>query len=75
MIVMIGPHSLRSSFEGVIQFNTILNAFTARAIHIVQDGQFGQPPSQESTASAMPTKTKIEAAATNRPDIGSGPSV
>lgn len=74
MTVMIGPQSRRSSFEGVIQFNTMLKAFTVTAIHIVQNGQFGQPPSAESTASAIPTKRKMEAAATSRPEIGRGPS-
>lgn len=42
MTVMIGAQSLRSCFEGVIQFSTMLNAFTARAIQSVQDGQPGQ---------------------------------
>ena len=36
---MIGPQSLRSALEGVIQFNTALTVFTAIAAHPVHSGQ------------------------------------
>ncbi len=71
---MIGPQSLRSVAEGVIQFSTIITAFIATAAHPVHDGQLGQRPSADRMASAIATKIAMDAAATKRPDRGKGPS-
>ena len=74
MSVMIGPQSLRSAKDGVIQLRTVEIERTAIAHQAVQFGQFGQRPSADRRAMAIAVKMAIESAAMIRPRVGRGPS-
>ena len=73
MSVMIGPQSLRSAEDGVIQLRTVEIERTAIAPQSVQRGQFGQRPSADRRAMVIAVKMAIESAAMIRPLVGRGP--
>ena len=75
MTVVIGPHSMRSGFDGVIQFTNMDKALIKTAADAVHDGQFGQPPSTECKAKIIAQSSTIEAIAAKRRDQGNAPSI
>lgn len=72
---MIGPQTMRSGFEGVIQFRTVLTPVTASATQPVQTGQPSPGnPAADKIANPCNSTTGIDTAAMMRPDSGSAPS-
>ena len=74
IIVVIGPHNLRSAGEGVIQLSTHIMKFIATVTQPVQAGQFGHLPVIESMDNIMKISNAMETAAIIRPLRGKAPS-
>ena len=74
IIVVIGPHNIRSAREGVIQLSTHIIRFMATVTQPVQVGQFGHRPVIESMDKIMKVNNAIEIAAIIRPLRGKAPS-